>query len=95
MTDSEQQEAEGDWGEFVRDRDEALLSMDKDKLVAYGQKWSVDWKVVPGREEWFWVSVHMARTGAKSLPMEERLKSKKWLVERGLRSIDEGDVVWP
>lgn len=78
--------------EFIADRDAALLSMDKEKLIAYGNKWGVNWKLVPGEEEWFWVSIHKARTGALSLPREERIKSKKWLKQRGLRSLDDGDL---
>lgn len=81
--------------EFVADRDAALLSMDKAQLIAYGNKWGVNWKLVPGKKEWFWVSVHMARTGAKTLPMEARIESKRWLTERGLRSMDDGDVPLP
>jgi hypothetical protein len=87
-------EFEGTMKGFVAERDAALLSLDKDKILAYGDKWGVDWKLVPGKEYWFWVSVHMARTGAKSLPMEARIESKRWLTERGLRSMDD-DIVLP
>jgi hypothetical protein len=89
MGNKKADEFEARMKEFVADRDAALLSMDKEKLIAYGNKWGVNWKLVPGKEVWFWVSVHMARTGATSLPSEERIKSKKWLRERGLRSMDE------
>lgn len=88
-------EFEATMKDFVAERDAALLSMDKDRLLAYGKKWGVDWKFVPGKEYWFWASVHMARTGAKSLPMEARAESKRWLTQRGLRSMDDGSVVLP
>jgi hypothetical protein len=84
-----------DFKKFVAERDAALLSLDKEKLLAYGKKWGVDWKLKPNDDYWFWVSVHMARTGARSLPMAERIKSKQWLAERGHRSMDDGEVPLP
>lgn len=77
---------------FVAERDQALLSLDRAKILAYGDKWGVNFNRVPGEEHLFWASVHMARTGAKSLPLEARVESKRWLTERGLRSLDDGDV---
>lgn len=92
LHDETRSEFEATMKTFVAERDAALLSMDKDTLLAYGNKWGVDWKLVPGEEQWFWASVHMARTGAKSLPMEARIESKKWLTERRLRSMDDGEL---
>jgi hypothetical protein len=76
--------------EFKRDRRDALLSMDKDTILAFGQKWAVSWQT--SSEDVFWIAVHMARTGAKDLPMEARTASKRWLRDRGYRSMDDGDV---
>jgi len=78
--------------EFVKDRDEALLSLDYDKIIAYGNKWGVNWGKMPKNNEGFWVSVHMARTALRSLPLEERMKSKQWLIERGYTPMDDGDL---
>lgn len=87
---------EEDFANMKAERDEALLSMDREKILAYGDKWGADFRrFLPNREQWFWASVHIARTGAKSLPMEERVKSKQWLEARGLKSIDDGDVTLP
>jgi hypothetical protein len=74
--------------EFVRERDEALLSMDKEKILAYMKKYGV--RLPP--DELFWLIVHKARTGATSLPMAERAKSKEWLIAHGSHSLDDGDV---
>ena len=92
MSNKKRDDFEKEMKQFLADRDAALLSMDKEQLIAYGNKWGVNWKLVPGKEEWFWVSVHMARTGATSLPRAERIKSKEWLTARGLRSMDDGDL---
>jgi len=78
---------------FVQERDHALLSMDKATLLAYYQKWSD--KQPPSDDKVFWASVHMARTGARSLPMFERAASKRWLMARNLRSMDDGEVLPP
>lgn len=36
-------------------------------------------------------ALHMARTGAKSIPLAQRLYSQRWLNERGLGSLDMPD----
>lgn len=41
------------------------------------------------------VAMHEAITAALSLPMEYRSKSKKWLHDRGFKSLDDGDVPLP
>jgi hypothetical protein len=79
--------------QFVKERDHALLSMDKPTLLAYFAKWSD--KQPPVDEKVFWASVHMARTGAQSLPMFERAASKRWLLARNLRTMDDGEVLPP
>lgn len=74
---------------FASERNQALLSMDEDKIRAMVKKWN-------GTEmpqgEVFWGAVHKAITGAGSLPIEFRRKSKAWLDERGLKSLDDGDL---
>lgn len=80
------------WKEFVKDRDDALLSLDKEKILAYGRKWGVNELLIPKQEENFWIAIHKARTAAKTLPMAARSESKQWLQERGFRSMDDGDV---
>jgi hypothetical protein len=36
--------------------------------------------------------MHKARTALRSLPLDVRLESKRWLTERGMRSLDEGEL---
>lgn len=75
--------------ECIAERRVALLSMDKTTIEQYMLKYGVS---PPRNDDTFWVAVHMARTGARDLPMHERLISKRWLTERGYRSMDEGEV---
>lgn len=75
--------------QFNKDRNEALLSMNKEKIIAYlakyGQQFHSDDNI-------FWAGVHKARTAIPSLPFAERMVSKRWLDERGLSSFDDGDL---
>ena len=43
---------------FVKDRDEALLSLDKDKIFAYLKKYGIF--EYPVNEEVFWAGMHKA-----------------------------------
>lgn len=69
-------------GQFLKDRDEALLSLDETKVRAYMDKYHVYGPFL-GDPDVFWRAIHKARTAAKSLPMEARSLSKKWLIEHG------------
>jgi hypothetical protein len=51
----------------------------------------------PARASFFTTScagntMHKCITAVRSLPMELRLKSRRWLEERGLEALDDGDV---
>ena len=85
--------------EFLRDRREALLSLDPAKIIAYAEKYDV-----PGLAEsaaiasqdpngGFWVIVHKARTGALDLPAWAREMSRRWLHQHGHSAMDEGGGV--
>ena len=66
--------------QMVRERDEALLSLDREKLAAYAAKYGV---ALPDDESVFWLGIHKARCHAMSLPQEARDESERWLKERG------------
>lgn len=78
--------------QFIKERDNALLSMDKAQIEAYMIKYGVPF---PNGEETFWRMVHKARTAAINLPMFERAASKAWLYARNSKSMDDGDVLPP
>lgn len=50
---------------FIKERDEALLSLDRDKIEAYLRKYQVP---VPQDDEVFWRGVHKAICEIESAP---------------------------
>lgn len=79
-----------DLEEFNRRKREALLSLDEGKIRAFAKEMGMD--DFPDNPEVFWGSVHKAITGTPSLPIEFRRQSKKYLDDRGFRSLDDGDL---
>lgn len=84
-------EVEAEIKAFVQERDEMLMAGDIDRLIAFHEKHNPGVRAFPNREV-AEISLHKARTGAKSLPMSYRVKSLKWLTERGYTSLDDGDI---
>lgn len=77
---------------FVKERNEVLLRADLDEVVAFQKKHNpdMDWDAMDPRS---WeVGMHKAITAVPALPREHRMKSKRWLAERGYRSFDDGDL---
>lgn len=69
---------------FVKDRNEALLSLDKEKIDAYCKKYNVQ---LPESEKVYWMAVHKAIAGLIGLTGDARRtqeKSVQWLAERGI-----------
>lgn len=67
---------------YIKERDEAFLSLDKDKILKFCAKYNLD----SGKdldEEAFWAGVHKAITAIKSAPEHMKKRSAKWLTERG------------
>lgn len=75
---------------FCRERDEALLSLDKKKIEQYAKKYCIE---LPKDEEAFWRGVHKAICNIKSIPFEVRQKSADWLFEHG-STPEIGGTVW-
>ena len=71
---------------FVRERDEALLSLDLAKINAYMRKYGSPElpDTVVG-----WAGVHKARTGIRGFPEAEKQKSKDWLAAHGYSHMDD------
>lgn len=66
--------------ELVRERDEALLSLDLQKLLSYCRKYHVH---IPDNIEAFWGGVHKARLICESIPEPEKQQSREWLTAHG------------
>lgn len=66
--------------DFVKERDEALRSLDKTKIEAYMKKYQV---YRPADDEVFWAGIHKARLMATSMTEEEKEVSRQWLRDHG------------
>lgn len=66
--------------QFIKDRNEALLSLDKEKIVAYLNKYNVP---IPDNELVFWAGVHKGIVSLNSAPIEKKERSADWMIEHG------------
>ena len=67
----------------IANRNEALLSMDRAKILEWSRKQIGDDSFEREDEFIFWISVHKMRTASIGLPEHERRISMKWLAQRG------------
>lgn len=74
---------EFDHVKFVREREEVLLSLDKDKILSFCRKYGI---YHPHTETAFWQSVHKARIALKDFPEPAKEISRRWLTERGFQA---------
>lgn len=71
------------YSDFIKERNEALLSLDKEKIYAYAYKYDIKF---PDNEKDFWAGIHKAicnlyRIPVNNISKEEYERSKKWLEE--------------
>ena len=69
--------------QFVKDRDAALLSLDREKIVAYCNKYGVP---VPDDEKVFWAGVHKGIVAMNSATDEQKYDSVMWLINHGFKT---------
>ena len=68
--------------EFVKERNEALFSLDRNKIEAYMKKYGeLEVEVIP--ENLFWANVYQAICGIKDAPDELISKALMWLYKNG------------
>jgi hypothetical protein len=65
---------------LVKERNEALFSLDRAKIERYARKYGLK---LPSSDEVFWLAVHKAICNIPSAPRELKRKSKKYLREHG------------
>lgn len=65
--------------QFVKERDDALLSLDKGKIEKYMRKYHVRFE--PSCEIVFWAAVHKAIIELNSATEEQKMNSAKWLIQ--------------
>ena len=66
--------------QFVKERNAAFLSKDKDKIVAHCRKYNCP---VPSSEESFWIMVHKVIANIENIDQEQRDEAIQWLKDRG------------
>jgi hypothetical protein len=78
-----------DLEEFVHERREVLIQMNRKAIEAWAAKWQI---ICPEKDYPFWKGVHMARFSLKGIPFKERIKSEKWLNENvgRIRNVESG-----
>lgn len=70
--------------EFVQERNSALLSLNREKILAYCHKYGVN---IPGDGKAFWAAVYKARMGIKGFPEAEKQISRDWLNVHGFKTV--------
>ena len=65
---------------FKSERDAVFLSLDREKIIAHCNKYSVP---VPENEEAFWRGVHKVIVNLNSAPPDRKEASRQWLAEHG------------
>lgn len=75
---------------FNAERNAVLQTLDEEKIRAFLLKHHGERG--PLTQESFWRGVHKSITAIPGLPLEFRKASKKWLVEHGSPSMDDGDL---
>lgn len=66
--------------QMAKDRDEALLSLNKGKIVAYCRKYGIP---LPENETAFWAGVHKSIIALNAATKAQKEKSVLWLAEHG------------
>lgn len=70
---------------FIKERNEALLSLNKKKILAYAKKYNIK---LPEEDKVFWAGVHKAICSLyfvkeNNITLEQYTKSADWLKENG------------
>lgn len=72
---------ENKFQKYTRDRDDALLSLDKQKIENFCLKYGH--KIDELGSKTFWTGIHKARLQVPSFPEEAKALSENWLKEHG------------
>ena len=75
--------------QYNRERDEMLKKRDPVEVIRFARKYSN--KPLPSLDV-AEISMHQMTTAIRSMPMALRQESKRWLLDHGYRSHDDGDV---
>lgn len=84
QTGREQKEMSMYLTNFIRERNEALISLDREKILIYCRKYGV--RLSTKNEKIFWASVHKARLAVGEISETEKEISRKWLRANGFKT---------
>jgi hypothetical protein len=68
---------------FTKERDEAMLSLDREKILAYCRKYGI---AIPENELVLWAGIHKSIVALKGIPKERKASSAKWLISHGFKA---------
>lgn len=71
--------------QWLKERDEAILSLDKDKIDAYIKKYNLG-DDSPEDDLIYWAGVHKSVLAIRSANEEQKEISRKWLNEHGFKT---------
>ncbi len=69
--------------EFVKERNDALFSLDENKIRCYVKKWGIQ---IPNNQTAFWGGVYKAICSIPDAPKNVRQIAEKWLREHGMNA---------
>lgn len=78
------------YDDFLKWRDEALLSMNKLKIRRFMQRFGIP---IPKEDEVFWLAVHKLREATLEFPEDVRRESRLWLRQHGYLTMLESERV--
>lgn len=65
---------------YVKERNEAFLSLDKNKIMMFCRRWHI---CLPTDETVFWCGVHKVVANTASATEDQKERSIAWLTEHG------------
>ena len=68
-----------------------LLSLDRDIITDFLIKYNVLSSEDLSDDQVFWMTVHKAIVAIPEIPLKERLKSRKWLLENNSKPLKDQD----
>ena len=68
---------------MIRDRDEALMSLDEKKIRLFLAKYDI--KLIALDADTFWREIHAWRLTILTIPLSARLESCQWLIDHGVK----------
>lgn len=66
--------------QFIKDRDAALFSMDKETILAFCHEYGIH---MPSNDLVFWAGIHKAICTLATSPQAQKTISNKWLLDHG------------